>query len=183
MGVTARRRLVALAAGLLIHASALPALAGNDAPAQQGRVPTTIPDGTVIATDKLAELIRQSDPVLIDVAPSPHRPAGQTGSTPWLPPQHRSIVKSVWIPGAGAHVVLAATADYFRDTLARLTGGDHNRRIVVYCHPECWLSWNAAKRAIGKGYRQVYWYPGGIESWQDAGLPTAITRPEGPEAK
>ena len=44
---------------------------------------------------------------------------------------------------------------------------------MLYCHPQCWASWNAAKRAISYGYRKVYWYPDGIEGWEKAGLPTA----------
>jgi PQQ-dependent catabolism-associated CXXCW motif protein len=43
----------------------------------------------------------------------------------------------------------------------------------VYCHERCWLSWNAAKRAIRYGYRNVYWFPDGIEGWRAAGFETA----------
>jgi rhodanese-related sulfurtransferase len=32
------------------------------------------------------------------------------------------------------------------------------------------MSWNAAKRAINElGYRQVYWYPEGVQGWAKAG--------------
>jgi len=34
---------------------------------------------------------------------------------------------------------------------------------VNYCHRNCWLSWNAAKRAISYGYRNVFWFPDGME--------------------
>jgi len=36
---------------------------------------------------------------------------------------------------------------------------------------ECWESYNAALRALRLGYREVYWYRGGVASWQAAGLP------------
>src|SRR5262249_33784720 len=44
--------------------------------------------------------------------------------------------------------------------------------LVFFClSSRCWLSYNAALRAIGAGYTNVMWYRGGIESWQAAGLP------------
>jgi len=50
---------------------------------------------------------------------------------------------------------------------------------VLYCHQQCWLSWNGAKRAIQYGYRNVYWFPEGIEGWRKAKLPTTVVQPEG----
>ena len=41
-----------------------------------------------------------------------------------------------------------------------------NRKIVFYCLKNCWMSWNAAKRAKTFGYTQVLWYPGGTEGWR-----------------
>ena len=46
--------------------------------------------------------------------------------------------------------------------------------VVVYCQStHCWMSYNAALRAINMGYSNVLWYRGGIEAWQAAGLPVA----------
>jgi hypothetical protein len=39
------------------------------------------------------------------------------------------------------------------------------------------MSWNAAKRALSWGYRQVYWYRDGIEVWQQFDLPTEVVDP------
>jgi hypothetical protein len=39
------------------------------------------------------------------------------------------------------------------------------------------MSWNAAKRALSWGYRQVYWYRDGIEVWQQFDLPTETVDP------
>jgi PQQ-dependent catabolism-associated CXXCW motif protein len=50
--------------------------------------------------------------------------------------------------------------------------------LVLYCHQRCWLSWNGAKRAIQYGYRNVYWFPDGIEGWRKAKFPTAVIEPE-----
>jgi PQQ-dependent catabolism-associated CXXCW motif protein len=42
---------------------------------------------------------------------------------------------------------------------------------------ECWMSWNAAKRAVALGYARVHWYPDGTDGWAAAGLPLAEARP------
>jgi PQQ-dependent catabolism-associated CXXCW motif protein len=47
---------------------------------------------------------------------------------------------------------------------------------LFYCLRDCWMSWNAAKRAIALGYT-VAWYPDGTDGWQDAGLPLSAAVP------
>jgi PQQ-dependent catabolism-associated CXXCW motif protein len=46
---------------------------------------------------------------------------------------------------------------------------------------DCWMSWNAAKRALELGHKAVVWYPEGTDGWSEAGLPlapaTAVPRP------
>ena len=43
--------------------------------------------------------------------------------------------------------------------------------LVIYCQANCWMSWNAAKRALSYGYPNVAWYPEGTDGWQRADLP------------
>ena len=66
---------------------------------------------------------------------------------------------------------------YFRDNLARVTGGNTAAAVVFYCLSNCWMSWNAAKRAASYGYTQVYWYRDGSDGWMAAHLPTAPGTP------
>ncbi|MCB1568159.1 MAG: hypothetical protein KDI69_04995, partial [Xanthomonadales bacterium] len=55
----------------------------------------------------------------------------------------------------------------FGQFLQQTTQGNTGRPMVFYCQgPHCWMSYNAALRAIHLGYRQVYWYRGGVEAWQ-----------------
>ena len=77
---------------------------------------------------------------------------------------------------------LSAIANSFADQVQRDFGGylqqvkrgNPETPLVFYClNPECWMSYNAALRAINLGYRNVLWYRGGIEAWQQAGQPTA----------
>ena len=52
---------------------------------------------------------------------------------------------------------------YFRQGLARATGGNNAALLVIYCQADCWMSWNAAKRALSYGYSNVAWYPEGTD--------------------
>jgi PQQ-dependent catabolism-associated CXXCW motif protein len=51
---------------------------------------------------------------------------------------------------------------------------------VVYCLKDCWMSWNAAKRALAMGYTNVAWYPDGTDGWASADLPLEQATPAGP---
>jgi PQQ-dependent catabolism-associated CXXCW motif protein len=144
--------------------------AGNvDAP-----VPQTIAGGTVIHARSLARLLQRTSVLVVDVSNEPRRPPGLAPGAPWLPVPHRALPAAVWIPGVGAGELPPQLEHQFRDRLASALGEDRKRPVVFYCHARCWLSWNAAKRAIGYGYKQVYWFPDGIEGWTAGGLPTAV---------
>jgi PQQ-dependent catabolism-associated CXXCW motif protein len=65
---------------------------------------------------------------------------------------------------------------YFRNGLERTTDADRAKLLVFYCLRDCWMSWNAAKRAIALAYT-VAWYPDGTDGWQDAGLPLSAAVP------
>ena len=142
-------------------------------------VPTTLTGGTVISsTHRLRALLSHKDTVLIDVSSAPKRPDNMAPGAPWLPLPHRAIPGSAWIPGVGAGDIPAALDALFRQKLAAATHNDPTRRVIIYCHKTCWLSWNAAKRTISYGYQHVYWYRDGVEGWKAAGLPTAIIEPQ-----
>jgi PQQ-dependent catabolism-associated CXXCW motif protein len=115
--------------------------------------------------------------VLIDVANAPRRPPNLRPGAVWLPLTHRDIPTSVWIPGAGLGAIPPEANTAYRTRLAALTHNNPSTKIVIYCHERCWLSWNAAKRAISYGYRNVAWYPDGVEGWTSAAQPTQIARP------
>jgi rhodanese-related sulfurtransferase len=51
-------------------------------------------------------------------------------------------------------------------------GDDLDRPIVTFAtNINRWQSRNLALRLIALGYRHVYWYRGGWEAWDAAGLP------------
>ncbi|MBA4287187.1 MAG: hypothetical protein C0434_16850 [Xanthomonadaceae bacterium] len=125
-----------------------------------GPTPSRIPGGMVVTTGALQKLLsdRQSGVIVLDVFGAPQM-----------------------LPNA-VHALPAAQGGSFDDPtqtgygqfLQQITGGDRNRPIVTYCAGvQCWLSYNAALRAIRLGYSNVLWYRGGLEAWTQAGLPTA----------
>ena len=65
----------------------------------QGAVPATIAGGTVVDAAKVEALIAQQRAILIDVAPSPHKPANAADT--WTAPPHRSLPGAVWLPDVG----------------------------------------------------------------------------------
>jgi PQQ-dependent catabolism-associated CXXCW motif protein len=140
-------------------------------------VPDHVPGGTVLDLTGLRRLIATEHPLLIDVLPAPRRPEGMKPTMPWLPPPHLDIPGSIWLPDVGRGALAPDFEAWFRTTLTRLTGGSFSRPLVFYCQAECWMSWNAAKRAAHYGYRRVYWYPDGVDGWKAAHLPLTAATP------
>ena len=133
-------------------------------------VPATLKGATVLTTAALQELIAERQPVLVDVLPKARKPADRDPSQLWVEPQRDGLPGSVWLPNVGYGELSAEFASYFASELERLTGGDKSRPVVFYCDPNCWMSWNAAKRAAAElGYTSVYWYPDGVQGWKQAG--------------
>jgi PQQ-dependent catabolism-associated CXXCW motif protein len=142
-------------------------------------VPNTLTGGKVIhKARELVGLMRQGGAVVVDVSNAPRRPEGLAPGAAWLPVPHRAIPGSIWIPGAGLGEIPVSVDDFFRQRLSAATANHLSRPVVVYCHKHCWLSWNAAKRAISYGYRNVYWFRDGVEGWKAAGYPTAVIEPQ-----
>ncbi|MCJ2056013.1 rhodanese [Methylobacterium sp. J-048] len=140
----------------------------------KGYTPQTLAGAAVIDAEKLAALMAGPDkPVLIDVAAPDRKPANFPAGRLWLP-VHPSIPGSVWLPEAGAEPLAPEREALFYTRVAELTGGDRAKPVVVFCHVECWGSWNAAKRLVRKGYTGVRWFPEGVEGWQETHETTAL---------
>jgi PQQ-dependent catabolism-associated CXXCW motif protein len=144
-------------------------------------VPDTVPGGQTIHTEALQALTTGGAPVLVDVLPAPRRPPGMRPDAPWLPIPRRDIPGSLWLPEIGRGAIPADLDAWMDRRLEAATGGDRDRPIVFYCRANCWMSWNAAKRAVAHGWRRVLWYPDGAEAWAAAGLPLAEAHPDQPE--
>lgn len=121
--------------------------------------PTEIPGARTVSTIELRRLLQaplDGRPILFDTL------GGDS---------HPSLPGAIWLPGAGRGTGFddAVQARMSR-MLEFVTRGESGRPLVFFCaNARCWLSYNAALRAVRLGYPNVLWYRGGIESWGASG--------------
>lgn len=129
--------------------------------------PDSAPGATTISVDDVRRLVRDENAVLIDAMPAEGAgPDPKTGV--WrISKKRENIPGSIWLPDVGKGMLAPAMEAYFRGNLDRFTQGDRARSVIVYCLADCWMGWNAAKRAAAYGYTRIYWFPGGTDDWRD----------------
>ena len=124
-----------------------------------GPTPNQIPGGQVITTKGLVPLLQGAAgirPVVVDVL----------GSGVQLP----NAISATFAAQAGTF--RDQTQQQFAQLLQQATQGNLSVPVVFYCQGiQCWMSYNAALRAIKLGYTNVLWYRGGLEAWQQLGMP------------
>ena len=148
-------------AGIRDHADedADPELASDDVLRTNYEAPTpiTAPGARTIRTPDLTVMLEQRKPLVLDV------------SLPW----GRSILGAIGLWGAG---IGGSVSDEFQVRLGRkmqqLTHGDRSVPVVTMgWNAERYQGRNLALRLVALGYGEVYWYRGGREAWEAAGLP------------
>ena len=145
--------------------------------AYRAPVPASLSGAQTVDTAALQILLETEEPILIDVLPAPRPPKDRDADRIWRPKPRDHISGSVWLPNVGYGELSTEFEAYFQDHLEHLTAGDRSRLLVLYCQADCWMSWNAAKRALGYGYANVVWYPEGTDGWDAAGLPLERAEP------
>lgn len=131
-----------------VAAASVPKTAGDFEP-----TPSTIPGGSVATTAAVVEMMGK-DPALAIIA------VGRGAAV--VPNAH-------WI-GGQAFPSDSANADLQR-VAHEGTGGAMEKRIVVMgTGPYDWYAYNAVLTLISIGYRNVWWYRGGEESWAATGM-------------
>ncbi|WPP45281.1 PQQ-dependent catabolism-associated CXXCW motif protein [Pseudomonas sp. AN-1] len=176
-------RLLAAMLCLPLLLGLLPAQAGEEAlfstdgyrlDRYRSPTPASVKGAQTIDTATLQQLLASDQPpVLIDVFRRPWLHGRFASDEP-----HHNIPGSLWLANVGEGRPEAQWLDYFAHYLERASGGDRARPLVLYCKSDCWLSWNASRRAAALGYTRLYWYRDGIDAWQQAGLPVQAATPE-----
>lgn len=168
----------ALCAVLLL---ALPAVAGVPEPDgyrlsdYRSPTPDALTGATTLDTGGARALLERGGAIPINVLKLER---STLPGAPWLLPKpQRQIPGSLWLPNVGLGDPPPDIATWFAATLHRITGGDADRGLLFYCLADCWMSWNASKRALSLGYRRVHWYPAGVDGWIESGLPTEEAHP------
>jgi PQQ-dependent catabolism-associated CXXCW motif protein len=140
--------------------------------------PATLAGARVVTTVEAEALWQDKAAIFIDVMPRPPRPPNLPPGTVWRDRPRSNIPGSIWLPDTGYGELALSTEEYLRTNVARVTGGDRAKLLVVYCLRDCWMSWNAARRLVAMGYANVAWYPEGTDGWTDALLPVVAAQPE-----
>ncbi|MCK1358858.1 PQQ-dependent catabolism-associated CXXCW motif protein [Bradyrhizobium sp. 199] len=176
-----------LAAALVAALLAAPALAQQQEPFEpegyradnyRAPVPATLAGARVLSTVEAEAIWRARSGAFINVLPRPPKPKNLPEGTVWRDAPRRNIPGSIWLPDTGYGSLPLAMEDYFQRGLARASRGDKAALVVIYCLADCWMSWNAAKRALDYGYSNIAWYPDGTDGWERAKLPTEEAKPE-----
>jgi PQQ-dependent catabolism-associated CXXCW motif protein len=141
-------------------------------------VPATLTGVRVLSTAEAETIWRNKTGAFVDVLPRPPKPANLPEGTVWRDKPRFNIPGSIWLPDTGYGKLADITEDYLRRGLERASEGNKAALLVIYCQENCWMSWNAAKRALTYGYSNIAWYPLGSDGWERAGLPLVDAHPE-----
>ena len=136
---------------------------------QNYRAPVPLPPigGTRVDLDGVDHL-RREGAVLVDVMPARAGYDPATGKWRLVEPRD-DIPGSVWLPNTGRGDLEPRLQQYFTASLGHLTKGRTDTALVFYCMADCWMSWNAVKRAAALGYTHVAWFADGTDGWAAAG--------------
>lgn len=118
--------------------------------------PEVLPGAIVPSAEQVKQLMSQGVP-LFDVRPQVHRRAGYIPGSVSVPYELNSP-KDVDYDDA---------VDRF--DLSKLPQ-DKNAPVIFQCNgAECWFSYKAARYAVKRGYKKVYWFRTGLPAWKAAG--------------
>ncbi len=128
---------------------------------------------TIEPSELLALQQKIPDLLLVDVYRNPWLRGQFT-----LPEPHRNLPKSLWLANCGDGTLSAQWLAYCKRNLEQATANNSSHPIVFYCRSDCWLGWNAVKRAHALGYSNLYWLRDGTDGWEQADLPLQLSQPE-----
>lgn len=128
-------------------------------------VPEQLSGATTVDAFDVKRLLDDHDALVIDVIPEHRKPEFLPENQIWIPPDHLGVVGSIWLPDVGYGVLSDTATKYFKDNLEKYTHSNKDHPVVFYCRMDCWMSWNAGKRALSYGYTNVHWFSYGIDGW------------------
>ncbi|WP_297771833.1 PQQ-dependent catabolism-associated CXXCW motif protein [uncultured Roseovarius sp.] len=154
-----------LSVAVPVSAEGVPEPDGYRGAPYRAPVPATLAGAEVVDAEAAYALWRQGEVAFVDVLPRPPKPAKLPEGTIWREKPRHSIPGAIWLPNTGYERIAEETRRYLREGLAQATGDDPEQPVLFFCLMDCWMSWNAAKRALEMGYAHVYWFPDGTDGW------------------
>ncbi len=136
---------------------------------QRAPTPHDIPPPAATVDAGEARRLIEAGAVALDVNAAAQSRYDELDGTWLVNGPHESLPGAVWLPETGRGTLTDEMTRYLRGNLDRLTGGDLDRPVVVFCIADCWMSWNAAQRVAAMGWRHVRWFRLGVDGWLDEG--------------
>ena len=140
----------------------------------RAETPATLKGAIVLTATEARALWEAKAAAFIDVLPQAPRPKNLPAEVVWRPAPREDIPGSIWLPDTGYGELNPIMQDYLVTGLKK--AGE--RTLVFYCQRNCWMSWNAARRALALGFTHVDWFPDGVDGWREAGLVLELREPE-----
>lgn len=141
-------------------------------------VPNSLKGAKIVGDKEVYEIWSKKQAAIIDVMPNIPRPKGLPKGSIWKGRSRYSIPGAMWLPLIGFGTLDQTAKNQFKKGLEKATAGDKNAAILFLCRANCWMSWNAAKRALEWGYTNIIWYPDGSTGWTFWEWPTEKLVPE-----
>jgi PQQ-dependent catabolism-associated CXXCW motif protein len=137
-------------------AQSIPEPSGYRMDEYRAPVPKTLKGAQVVTTVEAEKIWRAKSAVFVDVMPQAPKPDNLPKGTIWRDKPRDDIPGSVWLANVGYGLINAETEAYFRAGMAQNGAADKKQPVVFYCMTNCWMSWNAAKRAVEWGLRDGF---------------------------
>ena len=137
----------------------------------RSQVPATLKGATTVNSKQAFALWRGGETLFIDVMPQAPKPKNLPAGTFWRERPRDTIPGGYWLANVGYGRLHPDAEKWFQSKLKILTSGNKNKPVLFYCLMNCWMSWNAAKRALSYGYQKVFWYPEGTDGWDFENYP------------
>lgn len=143
-------------------------------------VPDTLKGARVVTSEQAHGIWKAGNTVFVDVLPQAPKPDKLPKNVIWRDKPRVTIRGAAWLPNVGFGKLHETMHEFFSGELETLTGSNKSKPVLFYCLLDCWMSWNAAKRAMEYGYKDVTWYPDGTDGWTLQDYPTETVLPKFP---
>ncbi len=139
--------------------------------------PDRVPGGRRIDVAEAATLHADGAALFVDTMGATLHRAGDGYAWTINDGEHRTIPGALWLPTLGLGKVPETLEPLYRARLEAEARAVPGRPLLFFCKADCWLSWNAARRATEWGLGPVLWLADGVDGWAEAGLPLEKGRP------
>ena len=121
--------------------------------------PTNLPGAKVVTAKEVQQLAARGA-VIVDTRTDKEYAAKHIPGAVFVPYKEKSL----------KDVAFEVNLDDF-SALQKL---DKNKPTIFSCNgAECWKSYKASRVAIASGFKEVYWFRGGLPEWESSGLNVA----------